>query len=112
LTDLPTGSVGRTKKFGSLSGESPDDTKVILLKPQQWMNLSGRGGDGGDFMLPHRPDVGMMTRIELGTIRIGPGGSSGGHNGLRDIIMRLGTDQFAAACRYRLEGSGTCGILF
>jgi PTH1 family peptidyl-tRNA hydrolase len=101
------------KKFGSLFGETMvDDTKVILLKPQQWMNLSGQAVATavgfyklplGDLMV-----VADDAAIEMGTIRIRPGGSSGGHNGLRDIITRLGTDQFA---RLRVgigsEGPGT-----
>jgi PTH1 family peptidyl-tRNA hydrolase len=101
------------KKFGGLFGESlVDDTKVILLKPQQWMNLSGQAVATavgfyklplGDLMV-----VADDAALELGVIRIRPGGSSGGHNGLRDIIMRLGTDQFA---RLRVgigsEGFGT-----
>jgi PTH1 family peptidyl-tRNA hydrolase len=100
------------KKFGSLFGETlVDDTKVILLKPQQWMNLSGQAVAAavGFYKLP-LSDLMVVAddaALEPGLIRIRPGGSSGGHNGLRDIIMRLGTDQFA---RLRVgigsEGSG------
>ena len=101
------------KKFGSLFGETlVDDTKVILLKPQQWMNLSGQAVATavGFYKLP-LSDLMVVAddaALEPGMIRIRPGGSSGGHNGLRDIIMRLGTDQFA---RLRVgigsEGFGT-----
>jgi peptidyl-tRNA hydrolase, PTH1 family len=101
------------KKFGGLFGETlVDDTKVILLKPQEWMNLSGQAvaTAAGFYKLP-LDDLMVVAddaALGMGMIRIRPGGSSGGHNGLRDIIMRLGTDQFA---RLRVgigsEGFGT-----
>lgn len=88
------------KKFGGLFGEAiVDDTKVILLKPQQWMNLSGQAVATamGFYKLPLSDLIVVAddAALKLGVIRIRPGGSSGGHNGLRDIIMRLGTEQFA-----------------
>jgi len=101
------------KKFSSLFGETlVDDTKVILLKPQQYMNLSGQAVATavGFYKLPISDLIVVAddAALELGNIRIRPGGSSGGHNGLRDIITRLGTEQFA---RVRVgigsEGFGT-----
>jgi PTH1 family peptidyl-tRNA hydrolase len=88
------------KKFGGLFGEIlVDDMKVILLKPQQWMNLSGQAvaTAAGFYKLPPGDLMVVADDAALapGLIRIRPGGSSGGHNGLRDIIERLGTDQFA-----------------
>lgn len=92
-------SVGQ-KKFGGLFGETiVEDTKVILLKPQEWMNLSGQAvaAATGFYKLPISDLMVVADDAALmpGLIRIRPGGSSGGHNGLRDIIARLKTQQFA-----------------
>lgn len=88
------------KKFSSLFGEAVvDECKVLLLKPQTYMNLSGQAvaTAAGFYKLPPS-DLMVVTddmALRPGLIRIRPGGSSGGHNGLRDIISRLGTEQFA-----------------
>lgn len=88
------------KKFGSLFGEILlDECKVLLLKPQTYMNLSGQAvaTAAGFYKLPAGDLMVVADDMALrpGLIRIRPGGSSGGHNGLRDIISRLGTEQFA-----------------
>jgi peptidyl-tRNA hydrolase, PTH1 family len=88
------------KKFGGLFGETmAEDTKILLLKPQQWMNLSGQAVATavGFYKLPLGDLIVVADDMALmpGLIRIRPDGSSGGHNGLRDVIARLGTDQFA-----------------
>jgi peptidyl-tRNA hydrolase, PTH1 family len=88
------------KKFGALFGEALlDDTKLVLLKPQQYMNLSGQvvATAVGFYQLSLSDLIVVADDMALmpGLIRIRPGGSSGGHNGLRDIIAKLGTDQFA-----------------
>lgn len=92
-------SIGQ-KKFGSLLGEAlVDDCKVLLLKPQTYMNLSGQAvaTTAGFYKLPTSELIVVADDMALrpGLIRIRPGGSSGGHNGLRDIISRLGTEQYA-----------------
>jgi len=88
------------KKFSSLFGEAVvDECKVLLLKPQTYMNLSGQAvaTAAGFYKLPTGELMVVADDMALrpGLIRIRPGGSSGGHNGLRDIISRLGTEQFA-----------------
>ncbi len=90
----------RQKKFNSLLGEARyQDLRVLLLKPQQFMNLSGQAVAAaagfyklaaGDLMV-----IADDLALPAGQIRMRPGGGSGGHNGLRDIIGRLGSDQFA-----------------
>lgn len=92
-------SVGQ-KKFGGLYGQaSMEDVKIILLKPQEYMNLSGQAiaAAMGFYKLPITELMVVADDAALmpGLIRIRPGGSSGGHNGLRDIIARLKTEQFA-----------------
>ena len=72
--------------------------KVLLMKPQTYMNLSGDAiVQAANFykVLPERVIVvSDETALPLGRLRIRRGGSAGGHNGLKSVIARLGTDQF------------------
>ena len=73
-------------------------TQVILLKPQTFMNLSGSSvAEAIAFYKVALIAVLVIVDdmdLELGRIRIRPHGSAGGHNGLKDIIARLGDDRF------------------
>jgi PTH1 family peptidyl-tRNA hydrolase len=88
------------KKFGALTGQgSFENENLILAKPQQYMNLSGQvvAVITGFFKL-NTDDLIIVTddmALDVGTIRIRPKGSAGGHNGLKDIIEKLGTQDFA-----------------
>jgi PTH1 family peptidyl-tRNA hydrolase len=78
---------------GSLAME-----KVLLLKPTTFMNLSGRSVQAAmGFYQLTLPDV-MVVLDDLalpsGKLRIRKGGSSGGHNGLKDIERALATDEY------------------
>ncbi len=72
--------------------------KVILAKPQTFMNLSGQAVSGLlrfykvplDHLLVAHDDL----DLPLGTIRIRPGGGSAGQKGLASTIERLGTQEF------------------
>lgn len=72
--------------------------KVLLMKPQTFMNLSGDAiVQAANFykVLPERVlVVSDETALPIGRLRIRRGGSAGGHNGLKSVIARLGTDQF------------------
>ena len=77
----------------TLAGQS-----VLLIKPQTYMNLSGESiapvvkyhnATPSDLLVVH-DDI----DLPLGRIRIREGGSSGGHNGIKNIIERLGTPDF------------------
>ena len=72
--------------------------KVLLMKPQTYMNLSGDAiVQAANFykVLPERVIVvSDETALPIGRLRIRRGGSAGGHNGLKSVIARLGTDQF------------------
>lgn len=72
--------------------------KVLLLKPQTYMNLSGEAvRPAADFykIPPERVlVVSDDVSLPLGKLRIRQKGSAGGHNGLKDIIAKLGTDAF------------------
>ncbi len=79
--------------------EEPGE-RVLLVKPQRYMNLSGAvlraalrqtSADVGQDLLVVADDV----DLPLGRLRMRRDGSAGGHNGLRDIIAALGTTEFA-----------------
>jgi PTH1 family peptidyl-tRNA hydrolase len=93
----------KQRKFGGRfgSGEFSDD-KLILLKPWQFMNRSGQAvATALGFYKLSVKDLLVITDdmdLEPGRIRIRAKGSAGGHNGLADIIEKLGTNNFAR-CR-------------
>jgi peptidyl-tRNA hydrolase, PTH1 family len=70
----------------------------FLVKPQTYMNLSGRAAAGvGRFhKIPAGETLVVVDDVDLplGRLRIRPGGSAAGHNGLKSMITSLGTDQF------------------
>lgn len=72
--------------------------KVMLMKPQTYMNLSGDAviQAARFYKIPpeHVIVVSDETSLPIGKLRIRRGGSAGGHNGLKSIISRLGTDKF------------------
>ena len=72
--------------------------KVLLMKPVTYMNLSGEAvRPAADFykIPPERILViSDDTALDPGKLRIRQKGSAGGHNGLKNIIQHLGTDQF------------------
>lgn len=72
--------------------------KVLLVKPQTYMNLSGEAVRPLADYYKLEPDrvlvVSDETALPPGRIRLRPGGSAGGHNGLKSIIQHLGTDAF------------------
>ena len=75
-----------------------DGQKVLVMKPQTYMNLSGESvGEAARFYkIPPEHVLVISDDIDLpaGRLRIRPGGSAGGHNGLKNIIQHLGTDKF------------------
>jgi PTH1 family peptidyl-tRNA hydrolase len=75
-----------------------DGNRVILAKPQTFMNLSGASVQGllHFYKIPLENLLVMNDELDLpfGTIRIRPGGGPGGHNGLTSVIERLGTEDF------------------
>ncbi len=75
-----------------------EDVRLLLLKPTTFMNVSGRAVHAA--MAFHRIEPAHVVvvlddlALPCGTIRLRAGGSSGGHNGLKDIQHVLGTDQY------------------
>lgn len=89
-----------TKKFKGVCGVGTiEGNRVLLLKPQTFMNLSGNSvGEAVDFykLDPAQELIVIYDDIDLapGNLRIRKKGSAGGHNGMKDIIARLGTQEF------------------
>ena len=71
---------------------------VMLMKPQTYMNLSGEavGQAARFYKIPadHVLVVSDDISLPIGGIRIRTKGSAGGHNGLKNIISVLGTEEF------------------
>lgn len=71
---------------------------VMLVKPQTFMNLSGEAVE--PLVRYHRVDLQNLLVVyddldlPAGTLRVRPGGSSGGHKGMQSIILHLGSHEF------------------
>src|SRR5579875_2013374 len=88
-----------SRKFDGLIAETEIDfRRVLLLKPETFMNLSGRSvAQALRFYKLEPADLLVVCddlSLPLGRIRLRPGGSDGGQKGLRDITAHLGTDRF------------------
>ena len=91
----------REKKAKALCGSGYiEGQKVILVQPQTYMNLSGDSVaplmnfyklDPAEELIVVCDDI----NLDPGYIRIRKKGSAGGHNGLKDIIAKTGSDQFS-----------------
>ena len=75
-----------------------NNEKVLLIKPQTFMNLSGNavGQAARFYRLPPSRVLVLCDDISLdpGRLRVRAGGSAGGHNGLKSIINQLGSQEF------------------
>ena len=86
-------------RFRALTGRAVvGGQSVLLMKPQTYMNLSGEavGQAARFFKLPPERVLVVSDEIDLppGALRVRTKGSAGGHNGLKNIIAHLGSDQF------------------
>ncbi len=87
-------------RFSALTGAGVlGESKVLLMKPQTFMNNSGEaiGEAAGFYKIPPENIIVISDDISLdvGKIRIRRKGSAGGHNGLKSIISHLGSENFA-----------------
>ena len=87
------------KKHRALCGRGVlEGQKVILLKPQTYMNLSGESvRAAADFYKAEPKNIIVVyddISLEPGQLRIRGKGSAGGHNGIKNIIAHLGTQEF------------------
>lgn len=82
------------KFFGETSRLSLNGREYWLLKPATFMNRSGQAvvSMAGFYKVPPESILVVHDEIDLppGTVRLKRGGGHGGHNGLRDLIARLG----------------------
>ncbi len=87
------------RRYGFVAETSIKGRKVILLKPSTFMNLSGNAVRY--WMNKENIDIDRLLVIvddlslPLGTLRLKPSGSNGGHNGLGNIQSVLGTDKYS-----------------
>ena len=86
-------------KFQGLYGQvNYKGKKLILLKPQTFMNLSGRSvlQLSAYFNIPPARIIVMFDDISLapGRLRVRADGSAGGHNGIKSIIQEVGSQAF------------------
>jgi len=72
--------------------------QVLLMKPQTYMNLSGDAVAQAVRFYKIAPEhvlvVSDEVSLPIGKLRVRAKGSAGGHNGLKDIILKLGTSDF------------------
>ena len=100
--DLIAGKLGckiDKAKFQGLYGQTMyGGKKLFLLKPQTYMNLSGRAvlQLSAYFNIPPERIIVLFDDISLapGRLRIRADGSAGGHNGIKSIIAELGSQEF------------------
>ena len=92
---LKAHNVTLNDKFNSFFGKKGD---VLYLLPKTYMNLSGNAIlEMMNFYKLKNEDILVIyddATIEFGTFRLKKNGSFGGHNGIKSIINRIGTDKF------------------
>jgi peptidyl-tRNA hydrolase, PTH1 family len=93
--DALAGAASFTSKFHGLSASlTIEGQKVILLKPQTFMNLSGKSVQAAMafYKIPPENVVVLHDELDLplGKIRIKQGGGANGHNGIKDIDQMVG----------------------
>jgi len=88
------------KKHKAIIGKGYiDGQKVILAKPQTYMNLSGESVRqlADYYKVDEKSELIVISddiSLDVGHIRVRKKGSAGGHNGLKNIIAHLGHDTF------------------
>lgn len=91
-------------KFKGVYGEGRiESKKAIFLKPSTYMNLSGDSvKQAVDYYDIHSENLIVIhddISLDTGKVRLRSKGSAGGHNGIKDIIKKIGTDEF---CRIKI----------
>lgn len=91
--------ISRLQSKALTGSGSFEGNKLVLAKPQTYMNLSGQSVSGlCNFYkapLDHLLVIHDDLDLPAGTLRLRPSGGSGGQKGLASIIERLGTQDFA-----------------
>lgn len=98
LADKLGCKIDKLKFQGLYAQTAYNGRKLILLKPQTFMNLSGRSvlQLSAYFNIPPERVIVMFDDISLppGRLRVRSDGSAGGHNGIKSIINELGSQDF------------------
>jgi PTH1 family peptidyl-tRNA hydrolase len=88
----------RSKFSGKLAEVRLDDHKLALLKPETFMNDSGRSVGAAARFFKLDPEALLVVHddvdLESGRLQARAGGGLGGHNGLRSLAQTLGTQDF------------------
>ncbi len=99
LAERHVASPGKNKFDGLLQECSIQGEPTLLLMPLTFMNLSGRCvRQAVDFYKLGLDDLLVVCddfNLELGVLRMRPGGSAGGQKGLADTIQQMGSDQLS-----------------
>jgi len=89
----------REKDNAALTEVRTETEKILLVKPLTYMNNSGEAvWPLSDWYKLPAENVAVVhddMDLPVGTVRIRPQGSAGGHNGIKSIIASLGTEKFA-----------------
>jgi peptidyl-tRNA hydrolase, PTH1 family len=92
------GGSWKGKFSGQLADVRIDDHKVALLKPETYMNESGRSVQAAARFFKVEPDAILIVHdesdLEPGRLQARRGGGLAGHNGLRSVAQQLGTSDF------------------
>ena len=92
------GGAWRSKFSGQLAEIRLDGHKIALLKPETFMNESGRAVSAATRFYKLEPGEVLVIHdegdFELGRLELKIGGGLGGHNGLRSIVQHLKTQDF------------------
>jgi peptidyl-tRNA hydrolase, PTH1 family len=92
-------AAGWREKFG---GEIAQAKDIVMLKPQEYMNLSGQAVQRTQAFYKIEPSQTIVVHDEIdlpfGKLRVKVGGGHGGHNGLRSIIQSAGDAFIRVRC--------------
>ncbi len=92
------GASWKSKFSGQLAELRLDGHKVALLKPETYMNESGRSVSAAARFYKVEPDAVLVVHdegdLDRGRLQARKGGGLGGHNGLRSVAQHLGTQDF------------------
>ena len=92
------GGSWRSKFSGSLSELRLGDERIAVLKPETYMNESGRSISAAARFFKVPPDDVLVVHddadLDVGRLQVRRGGGLAGHNGLRSVAASLGTPEF------------------
>ncbi len=90
--------MSRLQSKALLASAQRDGKKIILAKPQTYMNLSGQSVQGlvRFYKIPLERFLLIHDDLDLpfGRLRLRPGGGSGGQKGVKSVLQHLGTQEF------------------